>query len=328
METTSELTALGYIGIHSARLEDWEAYATRLLGMQHVDRAGSVQAFRMDDRRQRLIVTGEEGEGLGFLGWEVVDGAALDGLAARLDAHGVEVHRAPRALADQRHVADLIVFQDPAGNRLEVFQGPAVAIDPFRPGRPISGFRTGPLGMGHAVLNVEDVDALLPFYRDLLGFHVSDYGLKPYKLYFFHINGRHHSFAMVGSGKKGLHHFMVELYSLDDVGQGYDLAQLEDGRVAYTLGRHTNDHMTSFYSHSPSGFFVEYGWGGRVIDPATWQPHETHDGPSFWGHERLYMEPEQRARLREMRLSAAARGVRAPVSVPDCPWLDAVIARE
>jgi uncharacterized protein YgiB involved in biofilm formation len=50
------------------------------------------------------------------------------------------------------------------------------------------------------------------------------------------------------------HHFMVEVRMLDDVGQGYDLAQLDDKLVAYTLGRHTNDHMTSFYVHSPSGF--------------------------------------------------------------------------
>ena len=328
MEMTAGLTALGYVGVRSARLDDWGSYATRLLGMQQVDRAGAVRAFRMDDRKQRLVVTRDDDEGLGFLGWEVADAAGLDALAARLDAHGVDVRRAPRSLADERHVADLIVFQDPAGNRLEVFHGPAVASDPFRPGRPISGFRTGPLGMGHAVLHVEDVEPLLTFYRDLLGFRVSDYALKPYKLYFFHINGRHHSFAMVGSGKRGLHHFMVELCGVDDVGQGYDLAQLEDGRVAYTLGRHTNDHMISFYSRTPSGFFVEYGWAGRVIDPATWQPHETHDGPSFWGHERLDMEPEQGARLRAMRLSAAARGLRAPVSVPDCPWLDAVIARE
>ena len=76
---------------------------------------------------------------------------------------------------------------------------------------------------------------------------------------------------------------MVELLSLDDVGQGYDLAQLEEDRVAYTLGRHTNNHVVSFYSQSPSGFFVEYGWGGRVINPTRWQPHETFDGPSFWG---------------------------------------------
>lgn len=321
------LIALGYIGVRSTRLDDWSSYATGLLGMQQVDRGGAARAYRMDDRKQRLIVTGDEGDGLAFLGWEVADGTALATLAARIEAQGIAVRRATRALADERHVSDLIVFHDPAGNRLEAFHGPQLAADPFQPGRPISGFRTGALGMGHAVLNVVDVEPLLPFYRDVLGFHVSDYGLTPYKLYFFHINGRHHSFAMVGSGRQGLHHFMVELGSLDDVGQGYDLAQLEDGRVAYTLGRHTNDHMTSFYSHSPSGFFVEYGWGGRVIDPATWEPHETFDGPSFWGHERLYMEPEGRARLRDMRLSAAARGVRAPLDGPNCAWLDAAIGR-
>ena len=74
--------------------------------------------------------------------------------------------------------------------------------------------------------------------------------------------------------------------------------------------------------------FIE---GGRVIDPATWRPHETFDGPSLWGHERLHMPEEQRKRLREMRLSAAARGVRVPdpsVKPLNCAWLDAVVAQE
>ena len=69
----ADLTALGYIGIRSGKLDDWHAYATRLLGMQRVDRAGPVRAFRMDDRKQRLIVTGDEGEGL--LGGGKRDGA-------------------------------------------------------------------------------------------------------------------------------------------------------------------------------------------------------------------------------------------------------------
>lgn len=323
-----DIQALGYIGVNSTRLADWGSFATGLLGMQEVDRGGRTRAFRMDDRRQRLVVTGEDGENLGFLGWEMADAAALAALAARLEAHGVAVEPGTRALADQRHVAALIRFADPAGNRLEAFHGPALASDPFVPGRPISGFRTGPLRMGHVVMHVADVAPLLGFYRDLLGFAVSDFGLTPYPLYFFHVNGRHHSFAMVGSGRQGLHHFMVELGSLDDVGQGYDLAQLQEGRVAYTLGRHANDHMTSFYNQSPSDFFVEYGWNGRVIDPATWQAHETHDGPSFWGHERLHLPPEGRVKLREMRLAAAARGVRAPMPPPDCAWFDSVIGRE
>src|SRR5208337_2689284 len=97
MESITELTALGYVGVRSARLDDWESYATRLLGMQQVDRAGAVRAFRMDDRKQRLVVTGDEGEGLGFLGWEAADAAALDARAARPAAHGVKVSRAASA---------------------------------------------------------------------------------------------------------------------------------------------------------------------------------------------------------------------------------------
>ena len=57
--------------------------------------------------------------------------------------------------------------------------------------------------------------------------------------------------------------------------------------------------------------------GGRVIDPAAWQPHERFDGPSFWGHERLHLEPELRQRMREIRMDAAARGLRAPVGPGD-----------
>lgn len=321
-----ELKSLGYIGVTSDRLDDWQAFATRLLGMQAVDRTGSsMRAFRMDDRKQRLIVDGAAPDRTGFLGWEVAEPEDLDALASRLEASEVRVRWGSRTLAAERCVTRLITFDDPAGHQLEAFWNPEVAATPFVSGRPISGFKTGPLGMGHVVINVVDVEPLIPFYRDLLGFHVSDYGVTPYKLYFFHLNERHHSFALVESGRTGLHHFMVELFSLDDVGQGYDLAQLEDGRVAYTMGRHTNDHMTSYYAHTPSGFFVEYGWGGRLIEPTTWAAHETFDGPSFWGHERLYMPEEQRARLRNMRLDAAARGVRAPVLV-DCPWLASALA--
>lgn len=322
------IIALGYLGVRSDRLEDWSDFAGKLLGMQKIDRGGKALAFRMDDRVQRLLVSDEPGETLAFLGFEVASKDDLQSYAARLDAAGVRVHLGTKELADRRFVSDLIWFEDPMGNRVELFHAPMIASDPFVPGRPIDGFMTGPLGMGHAVLHVKDIEVMMPFYRDILDFHVSDYGLKPYGLYFFHLNARHHSFAMVGSGQAGFHHFMVEFQNLDDVGQGYDLAQLEEGRVAYTLGRHTNDYMTSYDANSPSGFFVENGWGGRQIDPETWEPHETHDGPSFWGHERLYLSEEGgRKRLRDMRLDAAARGKRSP-PVAECPWLYGELAKQ
>lgn len=313
------ISTLGYLGVRSDRLDDWISFAGGLLGMQKVDGGGKSLAFRMDDQAQRLMVSDEKGETLAFMGWEVSDHGDLASYAARLEAAGTEVHQGSRALADRRLVEDLIWFEDPMGNRNELVYRPMIASDPFVPGRPIDGFVTGPMGMGHAVLHVKNIAVMLPFYRDILDFSVSDFGLSPYGLYFFHLNGRHHTFAMVGSGQAGFHHFMVEYQNLDDVGQGYDIAQCRE-QVAYTLGRHTNDWMTSFYASSPSGFFVENGWGGRVIDPETWEPHETFDGPSFWGHERLYLGDELRQKMRDMAMDAAARGRRAP-PMADCPWL-------
>ena len=320
------ITALGYMGIRAASLGDWSDYAGRFLGMQQIDRGGGSLAFRMDDWRQRFVITDEPGDELAFMGWQVSSADDLDDLASRIEGAGIRVTEARRSLCDQRFVERMIFCDDPDGNRVELFAAPRLATDPFTPGRPIEGFLTGPYGMGHAVLHVMDVAPLLPFYRDILGFHVSDYGLSPYPMYFFHVNGRHHSFAMIGTGRRGLHHFMVEYRNLDDVGQGYDLALLEEDRVAYTLGRHTNDYMTSFYARTPSQFFIESGWGGRVIDVDSWQPHETSVGPSFWGHERVHLPEERRGVMREMRLQAAAEGKRTPMMI-DCPWLYDQITR-
>jgi 2,3-dihydroxybiphenyl 1,2-dioxygenase len=323
------LQALGYVGIRSKSLEDWAAYGTRFLGMQLVDQSRGTLALRMDDRKQRVIVHEDDAEGPSFYGWEVADAATLDALAAHLEKNGVKVARGSRALADERRVKDLIVFADPIGNRLEVFHGAEIASDAFKPGRSISGFRTGPLGMGHAVLTAERLDEVVPFYTEILNFRPSDYILKPFKAYFFHLNPRHHSLAFIDTGKNGIHHLMVELCYLDDVGQAYDLALRQPEMIGTTLGRHVNDHVTSFYSWSPSRFLVEYGWGGRTIDPANWTPHERTEGPSLWGHDRLWLGEDAREEARRMRIAVAEADGRVPVNVMDgnftraadvCPW--------
>jgi 2,3-dihydroxybiphenyl 1,2-dioxygenase len=324
--------ALAYLGLRTRSLEDWTAYGTGLVGLQQVDRSARKMAFRMDDRKQRFLVTEDGGEGISCFGWEVRDGAALDALAARVESHGVPVERGSRALADERRVLDLVIVNDPAGHRLEFCHGAETTTDPFVPGRNISGFRTGPLGLGHVVLYVETAEKMLPFYRDILGFGLSDYYYEPFEAYFFHVNARHHSLAFIANGTSKIHHMMVELYSLDDVGQGMDIAETEPGRIATSLGRHCGDDMTSFYTWNPSGFMVEYGWGGKLIDPATWQASERKEGPSLWGHNRVWLPQEAQQKARTLRMENARKGLRRPVQVLTgnhnlmpgaCPWWDA-----
>jgi hypothetical protein len=112
----------------------------------------------------------------------------------------------------------------------------------------------------------------------------------------------------------------MEFYSLDDVGQSYDVAQQED-RVVAKFGRHSNDFMTSFYMRTPSEFLIEHGWGGREVSPG-WQPAELKSAGSFWGHQGLFEPP-----------MPAPQPNHAPLQVIDgnyermsgvCPWWDAV----
>ena len=333
-----EIQALGYLGVGTAQLDDWTSLATGGLGMQAVDRGAGIRAFRMDDRRQRLVLDSTMPDNARYFGWEVANADALDALAARLERAGVAIRQESKTLADQRFVSALISFLDPAGNRLEAFHGAAVADTPFHPGRLISGFRAGPLGMGHALVLVQDMTAALSFYRDLLGFRISDYARSPINACFLHVNPRHHSIALVEAPVNRMHHLMVELYSFDDVGQGYDLALIDREQIVATLGRHNNDFMTSFYMRTPSDFFVEYGWGGRDVDDATWQPQELPSLASFWGHDGLFRAAggEEPPPV-DLRAAAQEQAVRAPLQVLDgnyqrlkgvCPWWDSVIARQ
>src|SRR5260370_6468075 len=211
------LLGLGYAGFGSDALDDWRQFGTSLVGLQAVERGNSLLAFRMDDRKQRIVIDRAMPEGTRFFGWEVADAAALDELAARLEKAGVEVAAEPRTLADARRVRSLISFRDPAGNRLEAFYRAGIDDTPFRPGRSISGFRTGPLGLGHAVLTVENIVPVMAFYVDVLGFRLSDYIEKQFLAYFFHVNARHHSLALIETGKNVMPHLMVELFSLAEV---------------------------------------------------------------------------------------------------------------
>src|SRR6266849_6693222 len=88
--------ALGYVGIRAKNTEDWAGYGANLLGLELVDKSRASLAFRMDDRKQRVLIDADGGEGIKFFGWEVADGAALDALAANLDTKGIKVARGSR----------------------------------------------------------------------------------------------------------------------------------------------------------------------------------------------------------------------------------------
>ncbi|KCZ86018.1 Glyoxalase/bleomycin resistance protein/dioxygenase [Hyphomonas adhaerens MHS-3] len=292
-----EVSSLGYVVINSEKLDDWRKFSTEILGMQIGEDTDSYVSFRMDELAHRLIVQRGDEEDLSAIGWALKSEGELDAYVAQLRARGCDVQEAEEELLAVRKVEKLYRCADPNGFRHEFYYGPRILslMDPFKsPSLVGPGFVTGDLGFGHVLPVARDYAESRQFYVDVIGLKVSDYirqEIEPGKVadaVFFHTaTGRHHSLA-TGQfpSEKILNHFMVEVADMNDVGLAYDRASAADIPIILDLGHHPNDQMFSFYMVSPSGFGVEMGHGGLVIDEQSWQVVE-YNKMSDWGHRRL-----------------------------------------
>lgn len=293
----ASISNLGYLVIGSKKLAEWEDFAVNLLGMQ-VGRSesGKLLALRLDDMQQRIVIEDGEEEDLRAAGWAFRTNHDLRAFVTRLREQGLPVQECSKEQAESRRVEKLFSLPDPNGFTQEFFCGAYAAHSnqPFSsPKLRGPGFKTGDLGIGHVLIRAKDYDQSMHFYQEGLGLRLSDIiraevrpGYVAEAAFFHTVGGRHHSLATGAVNiPKVLGHMMVELHSLDDVGLGYDRCRAAGLNFARELGHHPNDQMTSFYVETPSGFSIEYGWGGLVVDDENWSV-KTYNQFSDWGHAR------------------------------------------
>lgn len=311
------IKSVAYVGIGAADPKAWLRYGVEVLGMMPARAvpgsdwgppadAGGLRSgdgigadgsiyLKMDERQWRIAVHPDaEDCGLLYLGLEVDSALELEAAAQTLRAQSCEVRPGTEQEARSRAVTGLLHVNDPAGNALELFYGPTCDYS-FNSPAAGQAFVAGHLGVGHFNLFVTQQRACFDFYTRVLGFRLSDYirfGPET-SLQFLRCNARHHSIAMVDMGGiTGLQHMLVELATIDDVGRAQDRARRAGVEISSSLGRHRNDGMLSFYMRSPSGFDVEVGCDGRLLDE-TWSTNEFCEG-DVWGHDGL-VEAVQRA---------------------------------
>lgn len=296
----TDIKGLGYVQIQTADMERWRQFAFDVLGFAEGSGPDEDALYlRMDERAARIVVVPGETDKVIRIGWEVRDGAALRRVRETVSKAGIAVESLSQADADARRVEEAITFTDPAGATLEVFHGPVLdhspVVTPFG-----ARFVTGAQGLGHVVLPTMDLGGAFEFYTEVLGFlprgafrvpAPPEFG--PVRIRFLGVNERHHSLALCPAphgGAPGLVHIMVEVDSLDAVGQALDRVAKDGFSVSSTLGRHTNDKMVSFYVRAPGGWDIEFGTEGMRVDELYYTAEEI-TADSYWGHDWSSSEP-------------------------------------
>lgn len=299
----AEISNLAYVVFNASDLDAWEAFATGILGLQVGSRSEQALYLRMDEREQRLILERGAADDISALGWEFDTSGELGAYVEALRERDVQVSEADDALRRARKVERLYYCVDPIGLRHEFSYGPQQAplAAPFHSPLLVGGgFQTGELGVGHVFVAAMNAEESVRFYTEQLGLRISDYirdshsipGLAIDGVFMHARTGRHHSLATaaIPSAKK-LNHLMIEVQALDDVGLAFDRVRAAQVPVIMEIGHHPNDRMLSFYMATPSGFGIEYGWGGVVIDDANWTVRN-YSQLSDWGH-RFALPPVQ-----------------------------------
>jgi 3,4-dihydroxy-9,10-secoandrosta-1,3,5(10)-triene-9,17-dione 4,5-dioxygenase len=290
----SPVTSLGYVVVPSDAMEAWRQFATGVLGMSAHQGAGGELLLRMDERVARLVVAPpsavhreETAKGSFVVGWECPSEADWHSAAEAIEKAGVAVAAAP----ETGWYTEAFTCVDPAGVQCEFFYGGKV--DPathFVSPLGVS-FVTGAQGLGHVTISTPRCRESAEFYSGVLDFQVRETKItgseRAWRWAFLSPSAREHSIAVMDTGRDGeLMHILIEVADLDSVGRAMDRCLDGAAPMSVSLGRHWNDEMVSFYVRTPSGFDVEYGYGGRTVDAAEWaQRAQGGSGAvSLWGH--------------------------------------------
>ncbi|HEU4625714.1 MAG TPA: VOC family protein [Steroidobacteraceae bacterium] len=282
------ISNLAYVGLGVADVQAWSRHAVGVYGLQPAAAAEGQVRLRLDDRAWRIGLETSPADDIAYIGFEVPDAGTAARLASSLQDEGASPKPLTPGECTGREIAGGIRVRDPDGLDIELIWGLAAAQTPFHSPEGVS-FVTNGMGLGHAVISTADIGRALSFYQRL-GLRVSDYislslgSGGDINVVFLHCNARHHTLALLPAPTpKRLNHLMFEVTTVDEVLKSYSRARHLEVPIVRHLGRHTNDHMLSFYARTPAGFDVEYGCGGRLIG-TQWETAQ-YDRISIWGHE-------------------------------------------
>jgi 2,3-dihydroxybiphenyl 1,2-dioxygenase len=281
--------SLSYVGFGSPKFEEWVDFGTNVLGCELASRgADNAVRLRIDDLNYRIAIHPGERDELRYVGWATANETSFHDFVAHLEALGIDYEWGKPDELEERQVPTLVWWTDPLGHRHEVVWGKKASPTTFNSPRGISGFLTGAQGLGHVVFIVPDLVAGHEYYTKVFGLRLSDrIAFDRFNIRFYHVNGRHHTFAMAEMpGMTGVNHLMLEVLNLDDVGKTIDIINASDGKnpIVLSLGRHSNDRMTSFYVDTPSSVKIEYGYGASVIQRDEEWLAQSYTSNSIWGH--------------------------------------------
>jgi len=255
-------------------------FYTDCWGLQPVARDGGAIYLRATGADHHALVLHRSDKiGLLSANFAAEDKASVDALYGRAMANGIEVVRAPQERAAIAGGGYGFSCRLPEGEEISIssdVREHVTALDD----------KTRPNKFSHVVFRTERCEETEAFFRDFLGFKVSD---RTDNIHFLRCASDHHSVALARVAGPGLHHMAFELPDLDSLMRASGRLKRHGFEVEHGVGRHAGpgDNIFSFFV-DPNGFAAEYTTEMEQVDDS--YPERSKDywrsvpsRPCSWG---------------------------------------------
>lgn len=252
---------LGYVALNVTDMERSVAFYRDMVGLQLNEQVEQGPAFFSCSADHHNVVLHPGGEpGLKRVGWEMEQPEDFDKAYAHFQQLGLDPQLldadACRALRQGRTMR----LREPhTGLLFEYYDSVLEHGSPYQP--TVANIAR----LGHVVLNVENWQETVAFFRDSMNYRISDFVDGFIAFMRCYPNPYHHSLgignaAATGKGE-GLNHVNFMVTDIDDVGRGLVRCKREDVPVVFGPGRHPPSGSIFLYFLDPDGMTLEYSFG-------------------------------------------------------------------
>jgi catechol 2,3-dioxygenase-like lactoylglutathione lyase family enzyme len=274
---------LGHATLTSPDIERQIAYYTDVIGLTLIARSKD-RAYLASKLGLEAVALEPGGiNALSALSFQVTPGTDLKEVERGLTEDGVKCQRASGISPG---VAEAVLFTDPKGTRIEIFSDYSFAKDDGGP----AGI--APLKLGHVAYRVDDVQKIVKFYCDVLGFRVSDWRADDFA--FLRCNSDHHTVNFVYDAEPQLHHIAFEVKDWAEIQRAAEMLARHDIHLVWGPGRHIIGHNIAIYHRNADKVRVEFFCEMDLMkdeslgyfDPRPWH-QDRPQYPKVWGPETL-----------------------------------------
>jgi len=234
------------------------AFATDILGLQHVPNDLEPLLYRSDERYYTLcFASGAERPSIGI---EISDEHELDRIATALASDGFSAREATKDQCARRFVRRALVIEDATGNEVDL------VLRPERSGRRYFPSRdAGITGLQGAGLRSRAIKDDLRLWTAVLGARITD---RVGEITYLGIDQMHHRVALYPSDRAGLVYVSYGVESLDALMQNSYFAEERQIKILHGPGREPASGQMFVRFAGPEGYVFSFGYGLGEIEPS------------------------------------------------------------